>query len=198
MDNTLFSSKNKDLGLLFTLDIDSELSKILHKALELYKGYPRIERLITRDLDAYAIEKKKKRLADAAWIRQQTLSLNLDCPEPPGKPVEIGLAVGRKRMEPLIVYVFLLLEGNFQSLTDKQSAERIRDSITLQNFFNFHGFRSIPARSTRHENVRKISQTTQDYILRQQLFMVRDDHLDNFKHLTVDSTAVKANSVWPC
>ncbi len=197
MNNTLFFSKNKDLGLLFTLDIDTELSKILRKALELYKRYPRIERLITRDLDAYAIEKKKKRLADASWIRQQTLSLNLDCSEPLGKPVEIDLAVGRKRMEPLIVYVFLLLEGNFQSLTDKQSAERIRDSITLQNFFNFHGFRSIPARSTRHENVRKISQTTQNYILRQQLFMVRDDHLDNFKHLTVDSTAVKANSVWP-
>ncbi len=96
MNNTLFSSKNKDLGLSFTLDIDIELSRILRKALELYRRYPRIERLITRDLDTYAIEKKKKRLADAAWIRQQTPSLDFNYPEPPDKPVEIELEVGCK------------------------------------------------------------------------------------------------------
>ncbi|MCK5132962.1 MAG: hypothetical protein KAR40_12515 [Candidatus Sabulitectum sp.] len=68
MKNTLFSSENKDLGLFFTLDVDTELSKILRKALELYRRYPRIERLITRDLDVYGIEKKKERLLDAAWV----------------------------------------------------------------------------------------------------------------------------------
>lgn len=199
MKNTLFSSENKDLGLLFNLDVNTELSRILKKAIDLYRRCPRIERLITGDLDAYGIEKKKERLLDAAWVRQQTLSLGLSCSKASQiqKQVELDLAVGRKRMEPLVVYVFLILEGNFQSLTDKQSAERILDSLTLQYFFHFHGLGVIPPRSTRHENVRKISQTTQDYILRQQLFMVRDDFLDNFEHLTVDSTAVKANSVWP-
>jgi hypothetical protein len=199
MKNTLFPSENKDLGLFYALDINTELGKILKKAFELYTRYPRIERLITGDLDAYAIEEKKKRLADAAWIMQQTLSLGLSCPKASQvqKQVEIDLAVGRKRMEPLVVYIFLLLEGDFQSLTDKLSSERILDSRTLQYFFQSHGLGAIPPRSTRHENVRKISQTTQDYILRQQLFMVRDDFLDNFENLTVDSTAVKANSVWP-
>lgn len=113
MNNTLFSSKNKDLGLSFTPDINAELSKILRKALELYRRYPRIERLITRDLDAYAIEKKKKRLADAAWNRQQTTSLDFNYPKPLDKPVKIELEVGRKRMEPFIVYIFLLLRVIF-------------------------------------------------------------------------------------
>ena len=197
MKNTLFSSENKDLGLFFTLDVDTELSKILRKAFELYRRYPRIERLITRDLDAYGIEKKKERLLDAAWVKQQTLSLGLNYSESPENPAKIDLALGRKRMEPLVAYILLLLEGDFQSLTDKQATERILDSKTLEFFFQFYGLGAIPARSTRHENVRKISQTTQDYILKQQLFMVRDDFLDNFEYLTVDSTAVKANSVWP-
>jgi len=197
MKNSQFSSENKDLGLFFTLEIDTELGKMLRKAFELYKRYPRIERLITRDLDIYGIEKKKERLVDAAWIRQKTLSLGLACSEPLKNSVEIDLAVGRKRMDPLVVFLLLLLEGNFQSLTDKQSSERIIDSRTLQYFFQFYGLGKIPARSTRHENVRKLSQVTQDYILRQQLFMIREDLLDDFENLTVDSTAVKANSVWP-
>jgi len=66
MKNTLFSSENKDLGLLFNLDVNTELSKILKKAFELYARCPRIERLITGDLDAYAIEEKKKRLAESS------------------------------------------------------------------------------------------------------------------------------------
>lgn len=197
MKNTLFSSGNKDLGLFLNLDVDTELSKILQKAFELYSRSPRIGRLITRDLDAYGIEKKKERLADAAWVRQQTLSLGLNYSESPENPVELDLALGRKRMEPLVVYILLLLEGNFQSLTDKQSAERILDSKTLEFLFQFYDLGAIPARSTRHENVRKISQITQDYILRQQVFMVREYLLDSFENLTVDSTAVKANSVWP-
>ncbi|MCK5034723.1 MAG: transposase [Candidatus Sabulitectum sp.] len=197
MKNTLFSSENKDLGLLFTLGVNTELSKLLKKAFELYTRCPRIERLITRDLDAYGIEKKKERLLDAAWVRQQTLALGLDYPEPLKDSVEIDLALGRKRMEPLVVYILFLLEGSFQSLTDRQSAERIIDSKTLEFFFQFYSLGEIPARSTRHENVRKISQTTQNYIFRRQVFMVRDDLLDNFENLTVDSTAVKANSVWP-
>ncbi|MCD6588035.1 MAG: hypothetical protein J7K88_05755 [Candidatus Fermentibacteraceae bacterium] len=70
-----------------------------------------------------------------------------------------------KRTEPLVVSIFLLLEGDFQSLTDKLSSERIVDSRTLQCYFHSHGLGAIPPRSNRHENVRKISQTTQDYIL---------------------------------
>ena len=196
MNYTHFSQEGKSYSLFPPIEVNTELSEILTRAFELYDKCPEIRKKILHDLDAYALEKKKKRLADAAWARKQTLPLDLNAL--PGKSqAKVRLAEGSPRMTPEVVYMFFILEQTFHSLTDKQATERIKDSLTLQFFFYSHNYRNPPARSTRHENVRKISKATIKYILQQQLILVLEKALDDFKHLTVDSTAVWANCQWP-
>lgn len=57
--NTLFSSENKNLGILFTLDVDTELSKILKRAFKLFNKCPEIKKRILKDLELTPLKKRK-------------------------------------------------------------------------------------------------------------------------------------------
>lgn len=125
------------------------------------------------------------------------MSLGLECQDT-GSVEELTLGTGRPRISPEEVYLFLLLRGYFSSVTDRQACERIRDSITIKAFYDNHNpDKSIPARSTIHDNIQAVSMETRERILALQMGMVLEEGLDDFKETTMDSTAVRANSVWP-
>jgi len=125
------------------------------------------------------------------------MSLGLECQDT-GSVEELTLGTGRPRISPEEVYLFLLLRGYFLSVTDRQACERIRDSITIKAFYDNHNpDKSIPARSTIHDNIQAVSMETRERILALQMGMVLEEGLDDFKEITMDSTAVRANSVWP-
>lgn len=195
MKTTHFFTENNPL--LFPVEVDVTLRGVLSNAFELLDREPVILDMIREDLDAWGLRKKRMRLADAAWTRKLTLPLGLEEVEPGGSAPEVVLGTGRPRLSEKAVYLCLMLRGYLNSLTDREACERIRDSITVQCFFRTHGLGSLPARSTMHENVQAVSDRTRQHIFLRHLVMVGEEGLDDFRSVTLDSTAVKANSCWP-
>lgn len=191
---TLFTENNPTL---FSIEMNVDIADFLQCAFQALRKDPGILDAITNDLDKYALEKKRERLAEADWIRKQTLSLGIDCPDT-SSAEELILGTGRPRTSPEEVYLFVLIRGYFSSVTDRQACERIRDSITIRAFYeNHYPGKRMPARSTIHENIQAVSMGIRERILALQMGMVLEEGLDDFREITMDSTAVRANSVWP-
>jgi hypothetical protein len=131
-------------------------------------------------------------------VRKQTGDLGLEC-SVTGDESEVTLTLGsgRPRMNERTVFLFLMIRGYMSSVTDKLACERIRDSITIHSCLFRYQLGSIPARSTIHENIQAVSMSTKERILALQHRMVIEEGLDDFSELTLDSTAVRANSTWP-
>jgi len=184
-------------------EVDTTFSDILREGFALLGKDPVILKRIEHDLDSYAMEKKTKRLADKTWRNRQTLPLGLelqefaDSLEDSEKEVGISLGVGRPRMKPETVFLFMLFRGYFDSVTDVRATDRIIDSITIHSFFQNYGWGNLPKRSTIHDNIQAVSYETRKYIYQSQLADVKDQGIDDYKRLTIDSTAVMANSRWP-
>ncbi|MCD4707736.1 MAG: hypothetical protein K8S62_08355 [Candidatus Sabulitectum sp.] len=187
---------------MFPVEVDTNFGDILHEGFALLKKDPEILKKIEHDLDCYAMGKKTKRLADKAWRDRQTLPMGLevqkfadsldDSDEDPEleKEIEISLGVGRPRMKPGTVFLFMLFRGYFNSVTDVRAKDRIVDSITILSFFQNYGWGNLPKRSTIHDNIQAVSYETRNYIYRSQLADVKDQGIDDYKRLTLDSTAV--------
>ncbi len=209
MKTNTFSEKSNTFPTLFPVEVDTNFGDILHEGFALLKKDPEILKKIEHDLDCYAMMKKTKRLADKVWRDRQTLPLGLELQEfadslddsekDPESEQEttISLGIGRPRMKPETVFLFMLFRGYFDSVTDVRATDRIIDSITILSFFQNYGWGNLPKRSTIHDNIQAVSYDTRNYIYRSQLADVRDQGIDDYKRLTLDSTAVMANSRWP-
>ena len=184
---------------LFSTVPETELRKVLEKGMELLNREPEILVRIKADQDAEAKKEKKKRLEDKRYVDRMTHWL-------PGmeeeREVEIDanelmLERGRPRMEPEVVFVFLLLRGYWRSVSTKDAIERMLDSDTLRVYLYQRGIK-LPGNSTIIENLNDISNETRNFILDAQLLrMVLEEGLDDFAREYLDSTHVKANSDWP-
>jgi len=109
---------------------------------------------------------------------------------------ELKLAVGRPRLPGYAVYVFLMIRGFLGSLTTKPARRFLRESMSLYGFLQSRGL-SLPGVTTILENVNLVSHATRELIFDKQIARILGHELDDFKCLTIDSTAVKANSAWP-
>lgn len=203
MKNSTFSPESNTFPTLFPVEVDTNFSDILREGFALLHKDPEILKRIEHDLDCYAMEKKARRLADEAWRDRQTLPLGLelqefaDSLEDSWEEMELSLGTGRPRMRPETVFLFMLFRGYFESVTDVRATDRIIDSITIRNYFQIHGWGSLPRRSTIHENIQAVSYKTRNYIHLSLLADIKDQGIDDYKRLTLDSTAVMANSRWP-
>ncbi|NOQ22730.1 MAG: hypothetical protein GQ565_08810 [Candidatus Aegiribacteria sp.] len=203
MNITTFSPESNTFPTLFPVEVDTNFSDILREGFALLNKDPDILKRIEHDLDCYAMQKKARRLADKDWRDRQTLPLGLelqefaDSLEDSEEEIKISLGTGRPRMRPEIVFLFILFRGYFESVTDIQATDRIIDSITIRSFFQIHGWGNLPKRSTIHENIQAVSYETRNYVYLCQLADVKDQGIDDYKRLTLDSTAVMANSSWP-
>ena len=84
-------------------------------------------------------------------------------------------------------------------LTDglERNPEKTRNSPeSLHAFLESRGLK-MPGWTTILENVNLVSHATRELIFDKQIEYVLKENLDDFKELTLDSTAVKANSSWP-
>jgi hypothetical protein len=176
---------------------DTDFRDFLAEVDEVARSSPEIIESIEKDLDRYAREKKSLRLADKKFFESQTDDLPLmSVQECQVLAEELSLAVGRPRMPGYMVLVFLMVRGFLGSLTSKSSRLFLRESMNLYGFLQDRGM-SMPAVTTILENVNLVSYATRELLFAKQIQYILKEDLDDFKQLTIDSTAVKANSSWP-
>ena len=176
---------------------DTDFREFLDEVEELARFAPEIIGAIEKDLDRYAREKKSLRLADKKFFESRTDDLpSINITERNVLAEELQLAVGRPRMPGYAVYVFLRIRGFLGSLTTKPARRFLRESMSLYGFLQDRGL-SLPAVTTILENVNLVSHATRELIFDKQVALILGEELDDFKSLTIDSTAVKANSSWP-
>jgi len=128
MKTTGFCQKSNTFPVLFPVDVDTRLSDILKNAFRLLEINTEILEKIDHDLDAYALDKMKKRLSDAAWTREHSLSLGLRVKESE-KPVETELDVGRPRMASIAAYLFVILPDIWSWGTSYKGSKATRRSL---------------------------------------------------------------------
>ena len=185
------------VGNLFLPLPETDFRDYLNEIEELAKSAPEIIESIEKDLDVHARKEKKIRLEDKKYLASRTADLpNLNIRERNLLADELNLAVGRPRMPGYAVYVFLMMRGFLGSLTSQPARRFLHESMSLYGFLQSRGL-SMPGATTILENVNLISQGTRDLIFRKQTALILREDLDDFKQLTIDSTAVKANSCWP-
>jgi hypothetical protein len=176
---------------------DTDFRDFLEEVDRMAKFAPEIITAIEADMDNYAREKKSLRIADRKFLESRMSDLpGLQIMESNILARELSLAVGRPRMPGYAVFVFLMIRGFLGSLTTKPSRRFLRESMSLYAFLQDRGL-GMPAMTTILENVNLVSHSTRDMILGRQIALIIGEELDDFNNLTVDSTAVKANSSWP-
>jgi hypothetical protein len=99
-------------------------------------------------------------------------------------------------MPSAMVYLFLMLRGFLGSLSSKPAKRFLSESMSLHDFLQRREF-ELPGWATILENVNAVSTSTRAFIMDKQIEYILGEELDDFKQLTIDSTAVKANSAWP-
>jgi len=164
---------------------------------ELVQLAPEILEAIENDLDTHTLAKRRLRMADRKFLDGRTDELpELDICECNRLAKELSLAVGRPRMAGFSVFVFPMLRGFLGSLTTKTAGRFLSESMSLHAFLQFRGLK-LPAWTTILENVNLVSLATRELIFERQIKNLVLENLDDFQQLTIDSTAVKANSSWP-
>jgi hypothetical protein len=185
------------VGNLFLPVPDTEFHDFLLQIDEFIEYAPEILDVIQHDLYKDGIKGKKERLIDKRFAEEKTGELpGIQVEKYTVDDYELKLNIGRPRMSPYLVYVFLMIRGKLGSVTSKQTVTFIWESISLYSFLQNRGYK-LPAPTTILENVNAISNETRDLMFRKQLCFIRGEGLDDFKKLIADSTHVKANSAWP-
>jgi hypothetical protein len=177
------------------------LTQIVRDALALLRfDDGAVRKSLTADIDLAAKKAKKLRMMDELW-REEALPRFpsfADAFEPSdfdSVPAEsFSLLDGRPRViDAEILLVLVVADGVF-SLTSADGYERLVGSEVFQALME--GLAS-PARSTIGKYLGLVSEKTHELLQRTLYRMVRDEELDEFEVLTVDSTAIEANTAWP-
>lgn len=176
---------------------DSDLSRLASEGYALATFDPRILTMIDRDRDAVAVSKKKQRLEDKEWLiaRGKTPLLSIDG-EGDDWASDLELRTGRPRMPVELVLIFILIRGYYGGFKDRKTAMLLLESKTVEILLSSMGL-DMPGLSTILDNINAVSTATLDFILDVQIRSAKTQQLDTFAKLTVDSTDVEANSVWP-
>lgn len=176
---------------------ETDLSRLAAEGYALAQAEPCILEMIDQDRDAFALNKKKERLEDKVWFMSQGRSLpgfDIDSDEEWADRLE--LFSGRTRMPAELVLIFILIRGYLGGFKDKKTAMILAESKTLEIILSNLDLR-LPGASTILDNINPIRLETLEFIMDAQIRYARTANLDTFRKLTVDSTSVEANSIWP-
>lgn len=173
----------------------SELFDIVNKLAE---SNPEILKRIDEDQDLRGKIKKRKRMEEKTR-RESKLE-----PLPGFEPVEekeiplkdIKLEPSKTRMAPYHVLFFLILRGYLGGVKSESAWDFISESMTIHNMFA-NQKKGLPGQNTIADNINMISNKTRQLILDTQICLVLKLKLDDFRELTIDSTAVGGNISWP-
>jgi hypothetical protein len=177
---------------------DTDFREYLEEVISLADSFPEIITSIEADLDQHAKQKKSLRLADQKFLDSQTPDHpDLTFSESQILPTALSLQTGRPRMQPLLVFVFMMIRGFLSSVSDKQACRFISESMSLNAFIHHRGVGQMPGSSTILDNINAITLPTRELILDKQIELAISEKLDDFRNLTIDSTHTAANSSWP-
>ena len=191
------SLPTQPLPQLFLMPVDSQLQRFLIESHRVVQFAPQILDHIEADQREHGLQKKRLRQADRRFLEGQTPDLaNLGIELRQGDWAGLELEVGRPRLEPYLVYLFLMLRGRLGGCKDQGARLLLEESITLRWWLENLGL-SLPPASTLSENLNAVSNATRDFIHRAQLRYIADEGIDDFSSLYLDSTATKANTEWP-
>src|SRR5688572_12102343 len=100
---------SQPLPRLFLMPVDSPLREFLVETHRIVQFAPAILDHIEADLDAHGLKKKLLREADRRFLEGRTLDLpSLKIELRHLDPTKLQLDIGRPRMEPYLVYLFLM------------------------------------------------------------------------------------------
>lgn len=204
MNTTAATAPPKDTKISYSGNFifavpNTDLREYLEEVDKLLRFAPEIAEKIDQDLDTLAREKKRLRQEDREFLQSQTANIpTLALPERahPAGQTPLSLEQGRPRMSATAVFLYMMLRGFLGSLTSKPAQRMLLESMSLHDFLHRHGLRK-PSETTMLENVNAVSSATRTYIMDRQIELVLKEELDDFKEITIDSTAVKSNSSWP-
>ncbi len=181
----------------------SDFSDFLSQTGQLLNFDKSILEKIDKDLDHAALEKKAQRDEDKAFVLNQTPQFDelaqADLQSPPAKaqPKATELKTGRPRISALLIYYFLFIRGYLGgSIRSKKARNFIFESRSLALLLQDHQLQ-LPSLNSLNENLNAISHETLQYIWDCQLLYAKTNEFDDFEKLFIDSTSVKANTVWP-
>ena len=176
----------------------TELSEICSEVEHIAELEPEIIKLIAQDQEYHAKEEKKLRILDEQWKQTKLTPFpELELfQETEIEAEKLILQQGKKKMAPQLVLLFLILRGYIGGFKAKATQTLIKESITIHCFLERNGV-AMPGWSTISDNVNQVSHETRSYIMDAQLRMALGEGLDDFKELTIDSTAVSGNVSWP-
>jgi hypothetical protein len=191
------SLPSQPLPRLFLMPVNTELHQFLIETHKIVEFEPAILERIESDLDTYGLKKKVLREADRRFLEAQTPDLvNPRIALRQSDPTKMELDIGRPRLEPYAVYLFLMLRGRLGGCKDQDARLLQEESITLHWWLE-HLELTLPPASTLSENLNAVSNATRDFIHQAQLRYILDQGLDDFSSLYLDSTAIKANTERP-
>ena len=185
------------LPTLFLMPVSSDLHQFLREAHRLVEFEPAILDSIESDLRAHGVQKKRLREADRRFLEGQTPDLgNLKLQLREVDRTDMELEIGRPRLSPYLVYIFLMLRGRLGGCKDQDARLLQEESMTLHWWLENLRM-SLPPASTVSENLNAVSNATRDFIHKAQLRSILAEGLDELSSLYLDSTAVAANSPRP-
>lgn len=188
---------SQPLPRLFLMPVDSQLHQFLVESHRIVEFEPAILDRIASDLDAHGLKKKLLREADRRFLEEQTQCLpSMKIELRQVDPTTMQLEVGRPRMEPYSVYLFLMLRGRLGGCKDQEGRLLQEESMTLHWWLENMEL-SLPPASTLSDNLNAVSNATRDFIHKAQLRYIIHERLDDFDSLYLDSTATEANTERP-
>ena len=172
------------LPRLFLMPVDTALHQFLIETHRIVEFEPALLERIESDLDAHGLKKKLLREADRRFLEGQTPDLiNLRMELRHRDPSPLALETGRPRLEPYLVYLFLMLRGRWGGCKDQDARLLQEESMTLHWWLENLEL-TLPPASTLSENLNAVSNATRDFIHKAQIHYILDEGLDDFRSLS--------------
>ena len=88
------------------------------------------------------------------------------------------LSTGRPRLPAEVVFLFMVLRGRYNSLTDSEAVDRFTESVSVFMYLANRGIQK-PGRTTLLENVNAVSNRTREMIWDAQILSIIAEGLDD-------------------
>jgi len=197
--NTAGTNNLMPVNRLFLEIADSDFAAFMKECDKFIDRHPVILDAIGADLERLAKEKKKGRLEDRRWHEFHNVE-PLSGMEPIYEEInveDLKLGKGRPRlMDAYVTFMFLMARGYEGGVSRRSFRDLTQESKTMTVIMANRDI-PMPAGSTISENINAVSNATRELIHKKQLRAAKEEGLDDFKEMTIDSTAVEANTAWP-
>lgn len=178
-------------------DVRSCFADILRESEALLNANPEILSKISGDLERNAMEAKVARRKDRNFADLQTEPFEGFREVDQFAVQSAELQSGRPRMPATLVYYFIFVRGYLGgSIRSKKSCAFISESRSLAQLVQSLDL-SMPSVESVSENLNALSEETLEFIWKRQLSRIKDEKLDDYERLYIDSTSVEANTSWP-